>query len=114
MPLQGFAAPCPPSGYRNSCTLAVPVPVKWVDDPVRVLGYGFHEASEAVRARDLLTSLFGLGEGDASVGDLAGNGVVLAVRAREDKLPLVTEVLAQHGGEPLVDVDERWTRARGA
>ena len=81
---------------------------------MRVIGYGFREESEATRARDLLTTLFGLSDGDASVGDLAGDGVVLAVRAREDKLPLVTEVLVQSGGEPLVDVDERWTRARDA
>jgi hypothetical protein len=79
---------------------------------VRILGYGFRDGSEAARARELLMHLLDLGDGDAAVGDLAGNGVVLAVRAREEKLPLVTEVLARHGGEPLVNVDERRTRAR--
>lgn len=79
---------------------------------MRVLGYGFHDATEAIRARQLLTQLCGLRERDARVGDLADDGVVLAVRAREDALPQVSQVLTAHGGELLIEVDERLTRAR--
>ena len=77
---------------------------------MRVLGYAFHEAQKAWRAREVLTERYGLRPGDASVADLADNGVVLAVRAREDNLAGVTRVLAEHGGEQLTDVDERWTK----
>ncbi len=76
---------------------------------MRVLGYGFHDETEAARARERLTHLFGLGDDDARVADLADNGVVLAVRAREDNLPHVTAVLFEHGGEPLIDIDESRT-----
>ena len=77
---------------------------------MRVLGYGFHEAQQAWRAREVLTERYSLGPGDAKLADLADDGVVLAVRAREDNLDGVTQVLAEHGGEPLTDIDEGWTK----
>ena len=77
---------------------------------MRVLGYAFHEPRKAWRAREVLTERYQLSPGDANVADLADNGVVLAVRAREDNLDGVTQILAEHGGEPLTDVDERWTK----
>lgn len=76
---------------------------------MRVLGYGFESEAEASEAERTLVETYGLGTSDAQLADLAGNGVVLAVRAREENLDAVRSVLEQHGGERLVDVDERWT-----
>ena len=79
---------------------------------MRVLGYAFRQPEAAWTAREVLTEQFRLGPDDASVADLADNGVVLAVRAREDNLDGVTRILTEHGGEPLTNVDERWTGLR--
>ncbi len=79
---------------------------------MRVLGYGFHKGGKAAKARQALTRRFGLDPDDARVAELADNGDVLGVRAREENLGAVVDLLAQHGGEPLVDVDERWTGLR--
>jgi hypothetical protein len=79
---------------------------------VRILGYGFREEQAAWRARDELTEQYKLGPHDTSVARLAGDGVVLAIRATDDNIDGVTRVLAAHGGERLTDVDERWTQRR--
>jgi len=79
---------------------------------VRVLGYSFRQAGDAARARRVLTQLYGLRPGDARLADLADDGIVLGIRAREDNVDDVARVLAEHGGEPLVDIDERWTGIR--
>lgn len=76
---------------------------------MRVLGYSFRGANEAARARQVIIRRYNLRPGDAQVADLANDGWVLGVRAREDNLEGVTQLLVAHGGEPLVDVDERWT-----
>ena len=76
---------------------------------LRVLGYSFREPEAAWRARQILTERYELGPDDASVADLADDGVLLAVRAREDNLDGVTRILTEHGGEPLTNIDERWT-----
>jgi hypothetical protein len=47
--------------------------------------------------------------GDAKVGDLAQDGTVLGIRAREENIADLERLLAEHGGTPLTDVDERWT-----
>lgn len=81
---------------------------------MRVLGFAFHKKGKAAKARQDLTNRFGLAPDDADIAELANNGDVLGVRAREDNLPAVVDVLSQHGGEQLTNVDERWTRPRSA
>ena len=79
---------------------------------MRVLGYEFEEEDEAQRALSALVDRFELAAEDAHVARLADENHVLAVRAREDNLDAVKELLTEHGGEQLTDVDERWTRPR--
>jgi hypothetical protein len=79
---------------------------------VRVLGYSFPQAADASRASKAITERFGLQPGDAKIGDLAQDGTVLGVRTREDNVADVERLLAEHGGTPLTDVDERWTGLR--
>ena len=76
---------------------------------MRVLGFGFEREQDASDAERELVAAFGLGPNDSKVADLADDGVLLAVRAREENVSGVKSVLRQHGGEQLVDVDERWT-----
>ena len=76
---------------------------------MRVLGYRFRAPHEAARAREVVRQRYGLRPEDARLAELADDGVVLGIRAREDNLGGLTRVLVEHGGEPLVDVDERWT-----
>lgn len=61
-------------------------------------------------AREMLTEEFKLTATDAQMAEYAEGGVVLGVRAREENLETVTDVLELHGGEPLVDVPEARTR----
>ena len=79
---------------------------------MRVLGYGFEDQDEAQEALEALVERYELGPADARVALLADAGTVLAVRTREDNLEGVKDLLAEHGGEPLTEVDERWTRPR--
>ena len=46
---------------------------------------------------------------DADVAEMASNGKVLAVRAREDNLTAVKLILERYGGRPASDVPEGWT-----
>jgi NAD(P)H-hydrate repair Nnr-like enzyme with NAD(P)H-hydrate dehydratase domain len=79
---------------------------------MRVLGYGFEDEEEAQEALEALAERYELGPADNRVALLADAGTVLAVRAREDNLDNVKELLAEHGGEQLTEVEDRWTRAR--
>ena len=79
---------------------------------MRVLGYGFREEVFAWRARDELSQRYQLGPQDTSVGELADDGVLLAVRISDDTLAGVTQILTAHGGVPLTNVDETWTQLR--
>ena len=79
---------------------------------MRVLGYEFEQEDDAERALAALVDRFGLGAEDAHVAPLADDKQVLAVRAREDNLDAVKELLTDHGGEQLTEVDESWTRPR--
>lgn len=79
---------------------------------MRVLGYGFKQAAEASRALRAITQRYDLQPGDARLADLADDGVVLGIRAREDDLDEVMRLLDEHGGQPLVDIDEEWTGVR--
>ena len=79
---------------------------------MRVLGYGFQEEEAAQQALDELVDRYELGPNDARVARLADENLVLAVRAREDHVDAVKEVLTDHGGEQLTEVDESWTRPR--
>ena len=79
---------------------------------MRVLGYEFEEEDEARRALQELVERFELEAEDARVARLADENVVLAVRAREENLDAVKELLTEHGGEQVTEVDERWTRPR--
>jgi hypothetical protein len=76
---------------------------------MRVLGYAFDEASDARRAMRLLTERYGLQPEDVRLAELGGDGVVLGVRATEDKLAEVATLLRELRGRPVTDVDEAWT-----
>ena len=76
------------------------------------MGYGFEDEEEAQEALEALVERYEMGPADARVALLADAGTVLAVRAREDNLDDVKELLAEHGGEQLTEVDESWTRPR--
>jgi hypothetical protein len=78
---------------------------------MRVLGYSFRQTTAAMQARQALVDRYLLAPNDARLGDLADDGSLLAVRAREDNLAGVKEVLHAHGGEQLTDVDEGWTKS---
>ena len=79
---------------------------------MRVLAYSF-EATEAARsARESLIRQFQLRPSDAKYAPLADDGVVLAVRAREDNLEAVKTVIESHGGSLAEDVPEEWTLPR--
>ncbi len=74
---------------------------------MRVLGYSFREPTDAERVRAVLMERFGLRPDDARLGDLAEDGIVLGIRAREENVAEVERLLGQHGGTPLTDVE--WT-----
>lgn len=95
--------------HRNTLASSVSVRQSERGRSVRVLGYSFRRAAEAARVRQTIIEQYGIRPTDARVADLAGDGVVLGVRAREDNLEELSRILAEHGGEPLVGVDERWT-----
>ena len=80
---------------------------------MRVIGYSFNEEHAAWRAREVLKERYELNPSDARIAPLADDGVLLAVRAREENLDGVVRVLTQHGGEEVVEVDERWTGLPG-
>ena len=76
---------------------------------MRVIGYSFSDEHAAWRARETLKERYELKSADARIAPLADDGVILAVRAREENLDSVTQVLEQHGGEEVIEIDERWT-----
>ena len=78
---------------------------------MRILGYGFDEEAAAQQALNDLVDRYDLGPDDARVARLS-DGLILAVRAREDDLEGVKGLLVDRGGEQLTDVDEGWTRPR--
>ena len=77
---------------------------------MRVVAYRFSEREEAESARSdvLETTEIRI----ADVAAVAEGGTVLGLRASEDTLPAVARIVENHGGEPLVDIDEAWTRRR--
>lgn len=79
---------------------------------MRVLGYTFQRGDDAQRARQALSDRYHLRPDDAQVANLAGNGVVLGVRAAEESIDDMRALLRELGGKQVVDVDERWTVAR--
>ena len=76
---------------------------------MRVIGFSFSEERAARRACETLTQQYELRASDARIGPLADDGVLLAVRAREENLDDVMRLLEQYGGQRVTDVDERWT-----
>lgn len=76
---------------------------------VRILGYSFDQPAQAHEAREVLMERYGMRPGDAQVADLADDGFVLGIRAREENIPDLARSLRDLGGDPLVDVDEKLT-----
>jgi hypothetical protein len=76
---------------------------------MRVLAYSFPATEAARSARESLIRTFEMHQSDAALAPLADDGIVLAVRAREDNLEQVRSVLEQHGGKATDEIDEAWT-----
>jgi hypothetical protein len=83
---------------------------------MRVLAAAFVEPGGATRVLRELRRRFGLAPGDAAVAPLGTAGMavaktVFAGRFEDENVPEVRRVVAEHGGEVVSEVDERWTRS---
>ena len=81
---------------------------------MRVLAAAFEDAADASSTLEELRERYGLRPGDAAIAPLGSAGspeprTVLAGRFDEEEVPEVRTVVAEHGGEVVSDVDERWT-----
>jgi hypothetical protein len=83
---------------------------------MRVLAAAFEDPTAARSALEELRDRFGLLPDDAGIAPLGDDRhdagrTVLAGRFGDDEVERIREVVAQHGGEVVSDVDERWTRS---
>jgi hypothetical protein len=86
---------------------------------MRVLAAAFENPRAARNALDELRHRYGLLPSDASIaplgnGDRSGARTVLAGRFYDDAVPEIRALVAEHGGQVLSEVDERWTRSPAA
>jgi hypothetical protein len=83
---------------------------------MRVLAAAFPNPRAARSALDELRRRFGPGGLDASTaplgnGDPSGSRTVLAGRFPDEAVSEIRGIVAQHDGQVVSDVDERWTRS---
>ncbi len=74
---------------------------------MRVLGYSFDRAAEALLARSVLVERYRLVADDVRVRDVANDGVMLALTAQETLVSDIERLMAAHGGERTTDIDAR-------
>jgi hypothetical protein len=86
---------------------------------MRVLAAAFEDEAVAQSVLDELRGRYGLLPGDASIaplgsGDSSEARTLLAGRFDDEAVPVISDIVANHGGEVVSDVDESWTRSPGA
>ena len=78
---------------------------------MQVVAYTFNEREEAESARETLLVLFEMSPADALVAPVDVAEAVVAVRAREENLPIVKRILEDHGGDHATEMPEEWAVA---
>jgi hypothetical protein len=78
---------------------------------LRVNAYRFSERQEAESARSAVLETTEISS--AEVADFADGGAVVGMRATENSVPAVARILEDHGGKPLVDIDDALTGRAG-
>jgi hypothetical protein len=86
---------------------------------MRVLAAAFEDEAAAQSVLDELRRRYRLLPGDASIApmgtdDPSESRTLLAGRFDDDAVPVISDIVANHGGQIVSDVDESWTRSPGA
>ena len=74
---------------------------------MRELGYSFDLAAQARLARSALIERYRMFPDDVRLGDIANDGIVVAVTSPENIVIEVRRLMAAYGGVPTADVDVR-------
>jgi hypothetical protein len=78
---------------------------------MHVVAYTFEDRAAAEDVRQELVVAFELGASDALVARVEGAEAVVAVRARDENLPIIKRILEDGGGEHVTEIPEEWAIA---